>query len=152
VFKLLSLVAKVPLFVLALTFTVSATGCQWFPESTFQLARESRLPKWFALPSGLPRANVSVEMSYYTKPWGSSATFKLKNERGQTLERFEGKCKGSEPFRLKHQPSGFPPGYPAYEVITINGVTETIEHRKQEPIFYITDDPAVLKELGADRN
>ena len=39
-------------------------------------------------------------------------------------------------------------GYPSYEVITVNGVIEIIEHRKLEPIFYITDDLAVLKELG----
>ena len=45
-------------------------------------------------------------------------------------------------------PPGFPPGYPAYEVITVNGITDIIEHRKMEPIFYVTDDPAVWKELG----
>jgi hypothetical protein len=52
------------------------------------------------------------------------------------------------PNQLKHPPPGFPPSYPAHEVITVNGITEIIEHRKMEPIFYITDDPAVWKELG----
>jgi hypothetical protein len=56
--------------------------------------------------------------------------------------------KGSEPLYLKHPPLGFPAGYPSYEIITVNGITEIIEHRKMEPIFYITDDPAVWKELG----
>jgi hypothetical protein len=56
--------------------------------------------------------------------------------------------KGSERFQLKHPPPGFPPGYPSYELITVNGIIEIIEHRKMEPVFYITDDPAVWKELG----
>jgi len=87
-------------------------------------------------------------MSYYIKPWGSSATFILRNKKGQVLAKVNGKVKGSEPFQLKDPPPGFPPGYPAYEVVTVNGITEIIEHRKMEPIFYITDDPAVWKELG----
>ena len=132
----------------ALVIACSATGCDWFPESTFRLASESRLPKWISLPPGLTRADVSVQMSYYTRPWGGSATFKLQNAKGQTLTKVDGTVKGSEPLMLKHPPPGFPPGYPSYEVITVYGMTEIVEHRKQEPIFYITDDPAVWKELG----
>jgi hypothetical protein len=87
-------------------------------------------------------------MSYYVMPWGRSSTFILQNKKGQTLKKVDGKEKGLEPLQLEHPPPGFPPGYPAYEVITVNGITEIIEHRKMEPIFYITDDPAVWKELG----
>jgi hypothetical protein len=56
--------------------------------------------------------------------------------------------KGLEPLQLKHPPPGFPPGYPSYEIITVNGITDIIEHRKPEAIFYVTDDPTVWKELG----
>lgn len=42
----------------------------------------------------------------------------------------------------------YPSGYPIYEISTVNGVIETIEHRQLEPIFYIVDNPAVLAELG----
>jgi hypothetical protein len=137
------------LFFVALTLLGSATvGCEWLPESTFELASESRLPKWITLPSGLTRADVSITMSYYIKPWGSSATLILRDKKGQVLTKVNGKLKGSEPLQLKHPPQGFPPGYPAYEVITVKGLTEIIEHRKQEPVFYITDDRAVWKELG----
>jgi hypothetical protein len=90
-------------------------------------------------------------MSYYVKPWGRSATFILQDTKGQKLTRVVGKQKGSEPFHLKQPPQGFAPGYPAYEIITVNGITEIIEHRKMEPIFYITDDAAVWKELMDDR-
>jgi hypothetical protein len=87
-------------------------------------------------------------MSYYSKLWGWSAVFTLKDTKGQIRTKVSGKTRGLGPNYVKHPPPGFPPGYPAYEVITVNGITEIIEHRKPEPIFYITDDPAVWKELG----
>ena len=70
------------LFLIALTIAGSAIGCEWFPESTFELASQSRLPKWTTLPQGLTRADIRITMSYYTKPWGSSATFTLKDKHG----------------------------------------------------------------------
>jgi hypothetical protein len=123
-------------------------GCEYFPESSFQLASESRLPKWIALPPGLTRADVSVTMSYFDKPWGNNVGFLLQDAKGQTLAKVTGRTKCSH-FQLKDSPQGFPPGYPIYAVITVGETTEIIEHRKPEPVFYITDDPDVLKEYKA---
>ncbi len=148
--KVIRRIDKFLLFFVALTVLGSAIGCEYFPESTFELASGSRLPKWITLPPGLTRADVSITMSYYIKPWGSSAIFMLKDTKRQIRTKVHGKVKGSEPLQLKHPPPGFPPGYPAYEIITVNGITDIIEHRKMEPIFYITDDPAVWKELGVE--
>jgi hypothetical protein len=119
-------------------------GC--LQESTFTLARDSRLPKWVTLPPGLTRANVSLTMSYYSKPWGSSAKFILQDKNRQTLKKEDGKVRCKEPFLLKNPPQGFPSGYPTYEAISVNGITEIVEHRKMEPIFYVTDDAAVWKQ------
>jgi len=147
-FKINRRIDKFLLLFVLLTIAGLEIGCEWFPESTFELASESRLPKWITLPPGLTRADVSVTMSYYTAPWGRSATFKLKDTKGKVLTKVYGKSRGLGPNQLKHPPPGFPPGSPAYEVITVNGITDIIEHRKPEPIFYITDDPAVWKEMG----
>jgi hypothetical protein len=46
-------------------------GCRSWPESRFELAPDSRLPKWFTLPENLSRADVTVRMSYYTEPCGN---------------------------------------------------------------------------------
>jgi hypothetical protein len=43
-------------------------GCRFFPESRFELAPDSRLPKWFPLPTNLSREDVTVQMSYYIEP------------------------------------------------------------------------------------
>lgn len=130
---------------------LSLLGCDSLPESSFELARESRLPKWFTLPSGLSRSDVTVTMSYYVKASGRIATFTLLDAKKQKLAEVNGTQKGLEPIKLKNPRPGFTQGYPLYEAVTANGITEIIEHRKMEPIFYITDDPAVLTELGVSR-
>jgi hypothetical protein len=147
-FKMTRRVDKFLPFFVALIIVGLVIGYAWFPESTFELASESRLPKWISLPPGLTRADVSITMSYYSVPWGGIATFILQNTKGQTVKKVYGTVKGSEPLELKHPPPGFPHGYPAYEIITVKGITDIIEHRKMEPVFYVTDDPAVWKELG----
>jgi hypothetical protein len=134
------------LLLLTILFGANA-GCEYFPESTFALASESRLPRWITLPPGLTRTDVSLTMNYYVKPWGRTSTFLLRDKQGKTLTELHGTEKGSEPLHLKNPPQGSDTGSPAYEIITVKGMTEIIEHRKMEPIFYVTDDPAVWKEL-----
>jgi hypothetical protein len=87
-------------------------------------------------------------MSYYITPWGRRVKFILQDKKKQTLTKLYGTDKGTKPLKLKHPPQDFPPGYPAYEIITVNGIADIVEHRKMEPIFYMTDDPAIWKELG----
>src|SRR5215510_9756819 len=120
-------------------------GCSLLPESSFELASESRLPRWFTLPSGRSRSEVRVKMDYYLNSVGSTATFLLSDKKGWRLAKVNGKVRDLEPLTRKANPD--PRGYPRYEVITVGAVTEVIEHRRAEPIFYITDDPDVLSEL-----
>ena len=132
-------------FFILLIIIQIALGCS---EANFDLAPESRLPKWFKLPSGMSRADVTVTMDYYIPPWGRMAVFTIFDKQGHKIAKVTGKQKGYSPNELKNPPPGFPPGYPSYEIITVEGVTDIIEHRKMEPIFYVTDDPNVWKELG----
>lgn len=121
-------------------------GCQQ-PEATFELAHQSRLPHWLVLPSGLLRSDVTVVMTYYSNSSGRTAKFILIDAKRHTLAETNGSMKGLEPLQLKNSRAGSS-GYPFYEIITVNGITEVIEHRRMEPVFYITDDPIVLNELG----
>jgi hypothetical protein len=124
-------------------------GCA---ESEFKLAPESRLPRWFALPAGVPRTNVEVTLTYYGPLVGSdrTATVTLQTRRqGQTLNRVVATLRGREPHTLEpYSGSGRIP-YPEYELLTANGITEVIEHRRMEPIFYVNGDPEVRRKLGA---
>jgi hypothetical protein len=131
--------------VVVLIISGSWIGYEYFPESTFQLASESRLPKWVTLPPELTRANASLTMNYRVVPW-RSAQFILGDKNGHILKKENGKMRCGAPFELENPPQGFPSGYPAYEAITVHGITEIIEHKKMEPIFYVTDDTAVWKQ------
>ena len=84
-------------------------------------------------------------MNYYTARPSGDAEFILKDKSGRTLAKANGRLKAKvkglrRPFCLEHEKYG----YPCYEVITVNGVTEIVEHRRMEPVFYIvTDDPVL---------
>jgi hypothetical protein len=119
-------------------------------ESTFNLASESRLPKWVTLPAGVTRADVSFTVSYYTTLWGGSAQFILQGKNKKTIEKENGKVRCEKPFQLRNPPQGAPSGYPNYEAVTVNGITEIFEQRKPEDILYVTDDPAVWKQYRAN--
>src|ERR1700760_4455566 len=93
-------------------------GCEYFPESTFTLASESRLPRWITPPPGRTRGDVSLTMSYYVKPWGRSAQFILRDKTSKFLKKEDGKMRCLQPIQLKSPSQGFPPGYPIYEAMT----------------------------------
>src|SRR5258708_4641864 len=46
-------------FVASILCSVLLCSCGFFPESTFELAPSSRLPKWFKPPHGLTREDVT---------------------------------------------------------------------------------------------
>ena len=85
-------------------------------------------------------------MTYYSLPWGGRAEFILQDERSHAIDKKMGVIKCSEPLRLKTLSPKSSSDYPSYEVVTVNGVTEIIEHRKMEPIFYVTDNAAIWKQ------
>lgn len=119
-------------------------GCGLFSEASFNLSSESKLPSWYSLPSNTSRSDIAVKMSYFVKSTGRTATFKVTNLKTNKTKKYHGTLRGLEPIYLKQSLKG----RPSYEVITVDGITEVIEHRKLEPIFYIVDNPVILKELG----
>jgi len=128
----------------------TSIGCEYFPESTFNLASDSRLPKWISIPSGLKRNSISVTMSYYGDPSGRRAIFRVTDANGHLLQQIKGVVGCNEPFHLRNQSEGDAPGHSAYEAVTVAGVTEIMEHRwKDEPRFHVTDDPAIWKQYLA---
>jgi hypothetical protein len=127
-------------WLLALAIVTCEIACV---ESSFDLAAESRLPRWFAIPVGLSRQDVTVSLRYYTwPPTTGSATFKLWDSQGRKLAELSAPLTGHGPRTLGPAP------YPSYEVITYNGITEVIEQKRPEALFYISDDPIVKEKLG----
>ncbi len=132
---------KIALFFLI----VILTGCT---EGNFDLSEDSRLPKWFKIPEGMTRGDVTVTMDTYLFPT-EKTIFKLWDKKGNKLSAVKGKRFGGYlyPKKLKNHHPGYPEGYPSFEVIIANGIIDIIEHRKMEPVFYISDDPKVWREF-----
>ncbi len=120
-----------------------ACACSDSIESTFTLAPDSKLPAWFVVPLGMTRDQLTVSLDLYTK---FHATARLMDGQGHVLSKASGRV-NEDTRALEGRPEGFKFKYPLYEVITINGITQVIEHRRMEPIFYVNDDPAVLTRL-----
>ena len=126
-------------------------------ESSFQLADESRLPKWFDIPEEKSARDFSVRIDLHSTIGGGGGKTVIKlYERNKLLpvEKYSITIEeqpATLSVQLQSPPEGSPKGYPAYIVATINGIADIIEFRKMEPVFYMTDDPAVWKELGVEQ-
>lgn len=131
--------------VLAFVIIFALAGCK---ESSFELSEDSRLPVWFDVPTELSRSDVGVTLNYYIRPSGRKAVFILRDGNNRVLDKVTGVQQGVEPIKLKQQKKGYPRNRPLYEVVTIEGKTDIVEHRVRGPVFHMADDPNVWKELG----
>jgi len=140
--------------IILLCLIFGITGCL---ESSFQLSDKSRLPRWFDIPEGERASDYTVRIDLHSTidGGGGKTIVKLykKNKYFPTEEHTITikEQPSSLSVQLESQSEGFPKGYPAYIVLTINDITDIIEFQKMEPVFYMTDDPTVWKELGVEK-
>jgi hypothetical protein len=116
-------------------------------ESQFTLEPDSRLPKWFTIPAGSNRSDVTVRLTYYVPPFPvDNAVMELEGKSGRTFATVTGEvCWHPVMEKRKNQFGGFDPhSEPDYVYITANSVLEVIEHRNG-PTFRIIDDPTLRK-------
>ncbi len=145
----LSIAPRVRLIILVGVLSAACNPVRGCAESDFTLADDSRLPRWFVLPSGVDRTDVTVVLTYYMGASGRIARFVMRHRDGTTIADVEGPQQGLEPRTLVPAPQTGPLPYPLYEIVTIDGVTELIEHRQRgDSVFYISDDPQLRRKLG----
>jgi len=130
--------------VVLLSAGLTVAGCS---EASFNLASESRLPRWFATPRGLSRPMVSVTLSV---DFGArTVTVRMWGANHQQLDEVSATVRDNEPLSLsKVKSEDGLPQYPVYEVLTSHGITEVAEFREMSAVFHMSDDPAVHKALG----
>ena len=116
-------------------------------ESSFELSPESRFPRWFSIPQGFNRKDLTVKIYYYspippytydikTELLGPSPEFCL-------LDRKTGKHRWHPDSERRGYQSN-----PGYVIASVNGIKEVIEHKAMGPIFYISDDPKLIDEMN----
>ena len=121
-----------------------------FVESEFKLASNSPLPAWYPqLPEGYSRKDVTIRMQYYTPFFDVDDTvFIVESSWWNTLYKETGTSKHHPKYWAWANKDWPARAHPGYVNVTIGGVTEVIEHKKMEPIFYISNETAVIETMG----
>ena len=140
------------LWKLSLIFITVISFCGCDPrygmiEANFQLAQESRLPKWFSLPSNYSRKDVTMDITTYSTPSGEIVAKMVLRGPGPEHKVLSEKV-GSKRMHPLTEQQGYAK-YPLCSIITVDRIEEVFEQKRPEPIFYISDDPkytSVLKQ------
>jgi hypothetical protein len=120
----------------------------FFPESHFRLAPESRLPKWFAVDKDHKREDLQVEIYYYTPVFGKTNFIAYLIGPSPDLKKLEKKYGAAEWHPItKKKLDAKSDHYPSFHIVTVDGITELIEHRHKAPIFHVSDDPEMRRYL-----
>ena len=145
---------SIPLLICLIT-GCSPRGCV---VSNFELASESRLPRWVNLPGGASRADVKMMLYYYSCTDVDNTEFGMSLPKGKT-HNLKGKhwyhprtLRALDIFYATNPRPAWPD--PSYVVIKVNGVVDVIEHRRGEQnlrdptkaVFWMTDNQEILKE------
>ncbi len=106
--------------------------------SEFELAPDSRLPRWMQRPSGYQRADVTVRIAFYTPPVDvENVVAEMFHSHGKRLDRQTG--------RFFQFPGDTPVGrFPRWSIVVINGVMEVLEFRRLDSLYYVTDDKTLI--------
>jgi len=123
------------------------SACAWFPESTFYLSPQSRLPRWID-GRGIPSSELTVRIDYIGPLWGTPyARITVKDNRRNLLERIDVPLISSVGVQTA---DGAPArgSYPNYQVHALNGAVDIFEQRRAVNTLYMCDDVAVWSKLA----
>ena len=129
---------------------LATIGCDGSPrpEASFELAADSRLPRWFGMPGNVNRSDFRLTITYYIDATGRYAVVVLSGRGLASPVEVKGTLRGLQPLVVASSTNQGKPAYPKYEVVDVEGVKEVLEHRGREPIVYVTDDSNTLRALG----
>jgi hypothetical protein len=106
-------------------------------ESNHLLAPDSRLPRWFASAAVGSREDYSVELVSYT---GGRARMYLRDKHGRLVAEMNGDIRPHPKSVADNY------AYPGYQVMVTDIGIEVIEFRTRGPIFYICDQPDLVRQ------
>lgn len=113
-------------------------------ESNFKLAKESRLPKWIRLPIGVDRSEITVDFVYFLYKTKVAATNKKNNQIFFTATADS----RHHPITIEKSNTmqqGWP--CPSYNIISVAGVEEIVEHAERGDVVHIVEPAQVTHEI-----
>jgi len=133
--------SRIAVFLLMLHAAVGCDLRYGFMESRFELAKESRLPKWVRMPTGYSRQDVRVVLTFYTHPISEDKVIAVlygPPPENKQLDENIGTSRVHPITQREHEKGQFAV-YPSYLIITVNDISEIFEHRSKGDILYIVD-------------
>ena len=122
------------------------SSCGFFPESTFTLELDSRLPRWVAL-RDVPRGELNVVVDFVGPLFSSAyARVTVFDHNYAVLERDEATLTSAGGVQAA---DGTPARgvYPSYQVVSFKGDVDIFEHRAGGTLR-MCDDAAVWRKLA----
>lgn len=115
-----------------------------FCESNFNLARESRLPRWFQPSSGTERSDIGVQFVYFLSKAKIAAT---NNKTGEMFFSAIADMK-RHPIteeEIQKMKQGSP--CPWFNIISVDGVEEVVAHFERGNIVYIVESSEITQDV-----
>jgi len=117
-----------------------------FAESNFFLAQDSRLPRWFRLPAGLGRSDVSVEFICFL--YRTKVVVRNNNSVLFSVTAQQRKHPITEARSIE---TGQEWPCPSYISLSVNGIEEIIAHIEKGDIVYIVEPSEINPEIYSDK-
>jgi len=133
--------------ILVLLVALLVSGCV---ESEFHLAKESRLPVWFEAPDGMQRGDLDVVLTYYTTGPADLTLRDIRKGKSISLKKIKATNMHHPEYWVWAQKDWPERSHPGYVVLSVGDISEIIEHRKMEPIFYVSDESAVQNTIKGE--
>jgi hypothetical protein len=116
-------------------------------ETSFRLADDSRLPKWFNVPKGYSRSDLRVTIDFYTSPCffckDTVTTLYGPPPDNKEIMKKAGKFRW-HPLSDRDLYNKYPATkFPNYTIVKVDGIDEVFEQRQAGNSLYITDDPNI---------
>lgn len=141
------LVKRSPLkyWLLVALLSTSCSPIRACVSTTFDLAADSRLPGWFAIPAGRSRNDLRVTVTYYPPLLPSATVLELLDSNGRAIAHANGRMCWHPAMHDKLNEYGGlnPDSYPHWVIVTVNGLTEVLEHRYSSQ-FRVVDDVTLV--------
>ncbi len=113
-------------------------------ESVFQLAPESRLPRWIILPATYSRADVTMKITIYT--FGEvKTTVYGPAPKHEKLSEVTGTIRWHPSTEQKFNEQKRYDVFPNYSIISVKGIDEVFEQKGKNDLLYVCDTCEITK-------
>jgi hypothetical protein len=131
-------------------FAVLLTSCgpgSGFVEAGYELAPESRLPRWFGEVSAkYDRKDLAVKVRFYSPIFPvDNVEVDLVDRSGRILSHATGRSFEHPVSQERRAKANDLPVFPHWDVVIVTGVMEVLEFKGRSNLVDVSDEPALVE-------